>query len=87
MKRYFVYSPDLGFELFDAFEDAQKVAQELIDNYRNACVSDGEWPDEVEHVYFGEVLAESKAVWSTGDEGQEYVDYVLEALPAKEITQ
>lgn len=85
MKRYFVYSPDLGFELFDAFEDAQKVAQSEIDNYRASC--DGEWPDEAEHVYCGEVLAESKAVWSTGDEGREYVDYVLEALPAKEITQ
>lgn len=54
IRKYFVYSPDNGFETFDTAAEAEAVAEDLIGLYREDAFEDG-WGEDVESVCWGEV--------------------------------
>lgn len=55
VRKYFVYSPDAGFETFDTAAEAEAVAEDLISGYREDAYEDG-WDEDVEGVCWGEVV-------------------------------
>ena len=52
--KYFVYSADNGFEVFATAAQAEQVAEDIINQYREDAYEDG-WDDDVESVCWGEV--------------------------------
>lgn len=72
--KFFYYSPDVGFNTVDTLEEAKKLANAEIDEYRDQA--DQEWPAEVDEVCIGYVIAETVEV-ETVPGG---CDYVLEAI-------
>lgn len=61
-KEYFVASPDIGIEWFDAIENANNYARILIDNCIDDAYLNGEWPDDVELIRVGVALGLSSEV-------------------------
>lgn len=52
--KYFAYSSDNGFSLFATAAEAEKFAQELLDQYREDSYGDG-WSEDVGSVCWGEL--------------------------------
>ncbi len=78
-KLFFSYCPDNGVEFHATAEEAQEATRIDIAEYRKDCQFNGEWADEVEHCYWGEV--KGRAVATEPDESGG-VDYQLEAAQA-----
>lgn len=56
--KFFMFDPENGFTTYKTAEEAKVAAEDSIHWYRgDAC--DG-WPDEVEHVYWGEIKQHSQ---------------------------
>lgn len=53
-KKYFAYSADSGFELFDTQVEAEAAAESIIAGYLEDAF-DGGWDEDVESVCWGEV--------------------------------
>jgi hypothetical protein len=73
-RKYFYYSPDVGFNIVDSLEEAKKFANNEISEYRDQA--DQEWPAEVDEICIGYLIAETVEV-ETVPGG---CDYVLEAI-------
>ena len=54
IRKYFVYSPDNGFDTFNTAAEAEAVAEDLIAQYREDACEDG-WDEDVGSVCWGEV--------------------------------
>lgn len=61
MGKYFVYSADNGFEIFDTSAEAEAVAQSIIDTHREDACEDG-WDEDVETVCWGEISQRASVV-------------------------
>lgn len=61
MGKYFVYSADNGFEIFDTSAEAEAVAQSIIDTHREDAYEDG-WDEDVETVCWGEISQRASVV-------------------------
>lgn len=72
MARFFAYDPGCGFQEYETGMEAHNAAKSAIDEYRNEAGM--EWPEDVEHVCWGEIRGRSTATYSTDSN---YVDYVL----------
>ena len=68
-RKYFVYSPDNGFETFDTAAEAEAVAEDLISAYREDAYEDG-WDEDVESVCWGEVSQKAVMVRCDGTPDQ-----------------
>lgn len=78
-KPFFSYSPDNGVEFYATAGEAQEATRIDIAEYRKDAQFNGEWPDEVEHCYWGEVKGRAEAT-EPNDEGG--IDYRLSAVQA-----
>ena len=74
--KYFAFSPDTGFELYETAEKAKAAAQESIDQYAADAV-DG-WSEEVESVYWGEIKQESVMMNQRPSEPGSDVDFICD---------
>lgn len=72
---YFVNTGD-GYETYTTAEEARAAAWKAIDDWRGYC--DPEWPEEVQHVRWGEVYEVAVEIESRSEDGREYCDYDLE---------
>lgn len=79
-KRFFSYSPDLGIVWHETAEAAKTSAEEELKQYRNDAKFDGEWPQEVEEIRWGEVKEATAEI--RHDEEEEGCDYALKAVEA-----
>lgn len=61
-KRFFSFSPDDGIVFWDTREQAKERAEREIAACRATAEFEGEWPEEVEFVQWGEVIARATAV-------------------------
>lgn len=57
--KYFAYSPDTGFDLYETAEKAKAAAFDSINEYRFRA--DDGWEEDVENVCWGEVKQETVA--------------------------
>lgn len=61
MSVYFVYSADSGFETFATSAEAEAVAEDIINQYREDACDDG-WDEDVESVCWGNISQQAKMV-------------------------
>lgn len=61
MGKFFVYSADEGFEIFDTAAEAESVANSIIDMHREDAYEDG-WDEDVETVCWGEISQRANIV-------------------------
>lgn len=61
MGKYFAYSADNGFEIFNTAAEAEEAAQRVIDMHREDAYVDG-WDEDVETVCWGEISQKSSVV-------------------------
>lgn len=61
MSLYFVYSADNGFETFATAAEAEAVAEDIINQYREDAYEDG-WDEDVESVCWGKISQKAKIV-------------------------
>ncbi|TXI25566.1 MAG: hypothetical protein E6Q67_00835 [Roseateles sp.] len=73
--RFFAYCPDIGAVWHETAEDAAQDAAMRIAGYRSAANDDGEWSDDVEEVYWGEL--KGRAIAKADANG---TDYSLESI-------
>jgi hypothetical protein len=76
-KRFFSYCPDNGVEFHATAQEAQEATRIDIAEYRKDCNFNGEWADEVEHCYWGEVKGRAEATEPDENGG---VDYLLKSV-------
>lgn len=83
--RFFVNTGD-GIEFVDSKQEAERLCDAAIAEYRSNAASDGEWCDDVEAVCWGIVMAKSEADYSQDCDDSEidYCDYGLADLPPVE---
>ncbi len=79
-ERYWSYDDNDGLQWHDTAEAAESAAQEALTLYRLEADGDGEWPDGVDSICWGEVRG--RIVETTGSteeygEEREWVDYHL----------
>ena len=78
--KYFVYSADHGFSTFNTTEEAEAMAENLLEEYREDSYDEG-WSEDVETVCWGEVQQYAKMVrcgiHPDQPRGQFPCDYVL----------
>lgn len=77
-KKFFAYTPDEGFKAFSEEKDAIELAQFWMAYYRQEAQDDGEWPGEIEEIFYGTIDGRSE-IDRTGvdDNGADWVDYDL----------
>lgn len=56
MQKYFSYSDDAGFELHSTIDEAKLASEQNFNWYEECAMDDGEWPEEVESVCYGELV-------------------------------
>ena len=61
MMKYFTYSADNGFSVFKTAEEAEALAENLLQEYREDSYEDG-WSEDVESVCWGEILQYAKMI-------------------------
>lgn len=76
-KRFFSYCPENGIELYATAEAAAEATRTDIAYYREACQFDGEWSDEVEDCYWGEIKGRATATEPNEEGG---VDFNLQPV-------
>jgi hypothetical protein len=77
MTRFFVDTGD-GVHFVDTEAEARKLAAGCLAEFRECSRVDGEWPQEVEQVCWGEIREQVKAIYA--GENNEYTDYELKAV-------
>lgn len=73
--RFFAYCPDIGAVWHETAEEAAQDAAMRIAGYRSAANDDGEWSDDVEEVFWGEL--KGRAIAKVDANG---TDYSLESI-------
>lgn len=56
MNKYFSYSDDAGFELHSTIDEAKLASEQNFNWYEECATDNGEWPNEVESVCYGELV-------------------------------
>lgn len=82
MKKYFSYSDEEGFKLFDTKEEAEVDAQGNIDNVRSQ-LSGEPWPETIGEICYGVItkIAKEKPISTVSGNGFDYYsNYQLEEL-------
>lgn len=76
-KKFFSYDLLSGFELHDTDEQARKYAESAIEYYRSNASE--EWPEEIDHVCWGEIRQRTAEINTTAETGQDFetCDYQL----------
>jgi hypothetical protein len=76
-KRFFSYCPENGVELYATAEEAAEATCTDIAYYRDDCQASGEWSDEVDDCYWGEVKERATATEPNEEGG---VDFTLQPI-------
>lgn len=77
MDKYVVQNGDGDEDDFATLPEAITCADEILAEYRKEAIG-GEWPDCAEHVRVLEVLAIAKPTYGADDDGEEFVDYIMD---------
>jgi len=78
MNKYVVQNGDGDEDDFATLPEAIACADEILADYREDA-DDGEWSDLAEHVRVLEVVAIAKPTYGADDDGEEFVDYTMDA--------
>jgi len=79
MNKYVVQNGDGDEDDFATLPEAIACADEILADYREDA-DDGEWSDLAEHVRVLEVVAIAKPTYGADDDGEEFVDYTMDAV-------
>lgn len=56
------------YDLVDSREEAERIAHELVEEYRRDAVADGEWPEDVDRIEVGYIVPVLRSVEESGPE-------------------
>jgi hypothetical protein len=71
-KNFFCYDGDSSTDFFATEEEAVAAANTAIQYWRDLTIDDGEWPCEVERVYWGRIHGAARGFISYGDGSVDY---------------